>query len=65
MVLIIFFKLIFTVICIIGIVNPELSWKMSEGWKFRDAEPSELYLIMTRVMSVVILIVLWFIFPNS
>ncbi len=57
-------KLIFTIFCLIGIINPELSWKMSEGWKFKDAEPSEAYLIMTRIMSIVILIVVWFAIPG-
>lgn len=58
------FKLIFTVFCLLGIINPELSWRMSEGWKFKDAEPSEMYLFMTRIMSVIILIVVWFVIPG-
>ncbi len=57
-------KLLFTVFCIIGIINPELSWKMSEGWKFKDAEPSVLYLVMTRIMSIVVLVIVWFVIPN-
>lgn len=58
-------KLIFTVFCLLGIIKPELSWKMSEGWKFKDAEPSEMYLVMTRIMSVIILIVIWFFIPGE
>jgi hypothetical protein len=57
-------KLFFTIFCLIGIINPKLTWKMSEGWKFKDAEPSEAYLIMTRIMSIVILIVVWFVIPG-
>jgi hypothetical protein len=56
-------KILFTVFCIMGIVNPRLSWKMSEGWKFKNAEPSEFYLGMTRIMSIIILVVVWFIIP--
>lgn len=57
-------KLIFSVFCLIGIINPELSWKMSEGWKFKDAEPSEMYLFATRAASVIILIFIWLVFPR-
>ncbi|WP_238883360.1 DUF6199 family natural product biosynthesis protein [Clostridium sp. YIM B02551] len=60
----IFIKVIVSIILIIGVINPRLSWKISEGWKFRDVEPSTLYLIMTRVMSVVMLIVVWLAIPN-
>ncbi|MDD7796040.1 DUF6199 family natural product biosynthesis protein [Clostridium sp. 'White wine YQ'] len=60
----IFIKIIISIILIIGIINPRLSWKISEGWKFKDVEPSTLYLIMTRVMSVVMLIVVWLAIPN-
>jgi len=54
------FKFLVSIPLIVGILNPQLAWEMSEGWKFKNAEPSEAYLIMTRVMSVVILFVLWF-----
>lgn len=63
--MIIFIKLFFSVMCIIGIVNPKLSWKMAEGWKFKNVEPSSFYLIMTRIMSVIMLIIVWLIIPNS
>ncbi|MGB7606240.1 MAG: DUF6199 family natural product biosynthesis protein [Lutisporaceae bacterium] len=56
-----FVKIIFSILLIIGIISPEFVWTISESWKFRDAEPSEAYLIMTRVMSVIMLFVLWFI----
>ena len=60
----ILFKLIFTVFALIGILNPKLTWQMSEGWKFKDAEPSEAYLVMTRITSVVVLIVVWIVIPG-
>lgn len=56
-------KLFFTVLALIGIIDPKLSWKMSEGWKFKNAEPSSFYLVMTRIMSVIVLIVLWLVLP--
>lgn len=55
----IFIKIIVSIFLIIGIINPELSWKLSEGWKFKDAEPSDAYLIMTRIISVIVLIIVW------
>lgn len=39
-----FIKIIASIFLLIGIISPETSWKMSEGWKFKDAEPSEGYL---------------------
>ena len=53
------FKFLVSIPLVIGIINPELAWQMSEGWKFKDAEPSEAYLVMTRVMSIIMLIVIW------
>ncbi|SDY87761.1 hypothetical protein SAMN05660462_01106 [Proteiniborus ethanoligenes] len=52
-------KIIASIILIIGIINPRLTWKVSEGWKFKDAEPSEAYLIMSRIVSVIVLIIVW------
>ena len=60
----IFIKIIISIILIIGIINPRISWMMSDGWKFKNAEPSTLYLIMTRIMSVIMLIVVWLAIPN-
>lgn len=54
-----FIKLILTIIMVFGIVRPEILWYLSEGWKFRDAEPSETYLILTRVSLVIALIIIW------
>jgi len=59
----IFLKLIASVFLLIGIINPKITWMISEGWKFKNAEPSEVYLIINRVMAVVILIVIWLLIP--
>lgn len=56
-----FIKVVLSILLIVGILNPRFAWQMSEGWKFKDAEPSEAYLIMTRVMSVIMLFILWFV----
>ena len=57
----IFFKIILSVLLIIGIFNPRKAWKMSEGWKFKeDIEPSATYIVVNVIGSIVILIVMWF-----
>lgn len=58
------FKFLISIPLIIGIISPRFMWTLSEGWKFKDAEPSEAYLVMSRVMAVIMLLVLWFVFPN-
>lgn len=55
----VFIKIIFSIFLLIGIINPKLSWKMSEGWKYKDVEPSEGYLIGTRIISAVVLVLIW------
>ena len=34
---------------IINIVSPETGWHLSDGWKYRDAEPSDEALIWGRI----------------
>jgi hypothetical protein len=48
---------ILIIVGIIGAAFPQAMWYMSEGWKFKDAEPSDFYLIMNRVMGVVAVII--------
>ncbi|EHQ89458.1 DUF6199 family natural product biosynthesis protein [Desulfosporosinus youngiae] len=55
----IFIKIIASVFLLITIINPRITWMISEGWKFKNAEPSELYLMINRIMAVVIFIVIW------
>ncbi|MFA5523616.1 MAG: DUF6199 family natural product biosynthesis protein [Tissierellales bacterium] len=55
----IFIRIVASIFLIIGIINPRLAWKMTEGWKFKDVEPSDAYLIMTRIISIVILVIVW------
>lgn len=56
-----FFKIILSILLIIGIFNPKMAWKMSEGWKFKDdIEPSVTYIIVNIIGSIIILLVMWF-----
>ena len=56
-------KFIISLLLIVSIISPRLAWRMSEGWKFKNAEPSDIYLIMTRISSVIGLAILWFVIP--
>ncbi len=60
----IFLKIFVSIFLLIGIINPKIAWMISEGWKFKNAEPSEVYLIINRIMAIVILIVIWLIIPG-
>lgn len=51
------FLLIWIIVCSLGIFNPRLAWYLSEGWKFRDAEPSDAYLAWSRIGGVIFLII--------
>jgi hypothetical protein len=50
------------IIGVIHVVAPRASWYMSVGWKFRDAEPSDAYLALSRlgggIAAVIALIVM-------
>ena len=41
--------LIALILGIVEIVNPRLTWYLNIGWKLKDAEPSDLALLMNRV----------------
>jgi len=43
------FGFIAIVIGIVNIIFPNAMWYLSEGWKYKNAEPSDAALIMTRV----------------
>lgn len=58
------FKILFSVILLIGIINPKMAWKISEGWKYKNVEPSTAYLVVNRVVSIVMLVVIWFVIPG-
>lgn len=44
---------------------PHMMWYLTEGWKFRDAEPSDAYLLFGRVIGVVLFLVGLVMFING
>lgn len=57
------FKVIISILLLIGILAPRVTWQISEGWKYKDAEPHTFYLVMTRVVSALTLFALWILVP--
>ncbi|MBI4498433.1 MAG: hypothetical protein HY689_11095 [Chloroflexi bacterium] len=54
------FALIFIALGLLYLFNPRLGWYLSEGWKFRNAEPSDAALVVGRVAGAVAMLVgLW------
>lgn len=52
--------LIGVILLIIGIVNtaaPRFSWYLKDGWKFKDAEPSDGALALIRIGGIVALVI--------
>ncbi len=40
----------------VSLLSTRTMWYLRTGWKFRDAEPSDLALVMERVVGVVLLV---------
>ncbi|MDF2670660.1 MAG: hypothetical protein K0R67_2966 [Paenibacillus sp.] len=56
--MIIIFYIVFVLIAVLNIFNPRLGWYMRYGWMVKgDSEPSDAYLLMSRISSIIILIV--------
>lgn len=51
------FGLIIIIIGILNIAFPQAMWMLSDGWKFKDSEPSDAALIMHRLGGAVGIIV--------
>ena len=45
---------------ILSLVAPETIWKMRHWFSVKNGEPSEGYLILTRISGVIILVILLF-----
>lgn len=59
------FGFILVVMGIINIVSPETGWYLQDGWKYRNAEPSEEALVWGRICGVGMVIggiIMFFIF---
>jgi hypothetical protein len=60
-----FIKIILSILLLVSLINPKLQWKITEGWKFKNVEPSTAYLIITRIASLITLILVWILIPNK
>ena len=49
--------LLLIIIALCNLCRPEEMWHLSEGWKFKDAEPSEDAILWCRVGGVIAIIV--------
>lgn len=56
--------IIATISSIIAVFNPRLAWKLREGWKFKNArpQPSDSYLLFTRIGGILGTIVCFIVF---
>lgn len=50
---------------ILNITNPKLSFYLSKGWRFKNAEPSELYLGLTKLSGIVLIIAAIIVFISN
>ncbi|CAM4210981.1 hypothetical protein FHS16_000353 [Paenibacillus endophyticus] len=58
-----FFAFLFILVAILHIFFPKFGWFMRYGWMVKDrSEPSDAYILMTRISSVIVLIVFLFVF---
>lgn len=57
-------KIIFTLILLIGVINPKLSIKIFEFWKFNRGKINEKTYMMTRVTSIIAILIVWIFMPN-
>ncbi|NLG51098.1 MAG: hypothetical protein GX552_13405 [Chloroflexi bacterium] len=51
------FGLVIILFGLFAVISPETAWHLQEGWKFRNAEPSDLSLIMTRIGGVIAIVI--------
>jgi uncharacterized protein YjeT (DUF2065 family) len=56
---------IFIILGLLNIIYPKVSWYMRYGWQFKNAEPSDAALVMSRIGGVfAILIGLFILFSG-
>lgn len=57
------FAFLFILVAILHIFFPKFGWFMRYGWMVKGrSEPSDAYILMTRISSVIVLIVFLFVF---
>lgn len=61
----VFFAILFIAVAILNILFPAFGWRMRYGWMIKgQSEPSNAYLLMSRISSIIVLILfLFFILP--
>lgn len=56
---------VLTVLSILQVIFPEQAWYIEKGIWFKDAEPGDLAIILTRVIGIIMVIIfgfLWILF---
>lgn len=60
------FAVLFILLAILNIFFPAMGWHMRYGWMVKgDSGPSEAYLVMSRITSVIVLIIFFLFFLPS
>ncbi|AIQ54309.1 DUF6199 family natural product biosynthesis protein [Paenibacillus sp. FSL R7-0331] len=60
------FAFLFVLLALLNIFFPALGWHMRYGWMIKgDSEPSDAYLMMSRISSVIVLIIFLIFFLPS
>ena len=51
------FGMVMLILGVVNAISPETGWRMSEGWKYKDVEPSEAALLWGRIGGIVCIII--------
>jgi len=51
------FGLVLVICGLVAAINPRLAFFLEQGWRMKDVEPSEVYLIVARVLGIVIALI--------
>ncbi|MFC5401574.1 DUF6199 family natural product biosynthesis protein [Cohnella soli] len=55
--------ILFILIAVLNIIYPAFGWYLRYGWMVKgDSEPSDAYLLMSRISGIIVLIVFLFVF---
>ncbi len=49
--------LVLAAVGLLEAINPHLAWQISEGWRYKNVEPSEAYLVISRIAGVVMIVI--------
>ena len=51
------FGFVFIILGLIGVISPRTAWMLEVGWKVKDAEPTEIALVINRLFGIIITII--------